>query len=113
MRRKTIAILFIVGIVLAIIGGILEGSAMAPVIAAAAAGGTPTAPNMMLLGPAILLLVVGGILGFIAWIGTLINLARQGRWLWFVLTILFSGISIIVYLIVNPQPASTSNVSGA
>jgi len=87
---------------------------MAPVIAAAAAGsGTPAAPNMGLLVPAIILLLVGGILGLIAWIGTLINLARQGRWGWFVLTILFSGISIIVYLIVNPQPANASSVPSA
>lgn len=107
MSRKTIAICFIVGIVVAIIGGILEASAMAATVSAGAA------PNTPLLAVGGLLAIVGGILSLIAWVGTLINLARLGRWVWFVLTILFSGISIIVYLIVNPQPADSSNVSGA
>jgi hypothetical protein len=105
MSRKTIAICFIVGVVIAIIGAILEGSAMAATITAAATGGAPQAPNMPLLIVSFILLAVGSILGLISWIGTLINLARLRRWVWFVLTIFFSGISIIVYLIVNPQPA--------
>ena len=106
MRKKTIAFCFIVGFVGTVISVILYKMATA-----AALGSTTHAPNMPLLIVSIIFGLPGLILSFIAWIGTLISLARQGRWLWFIVTIFFSFASTLIYLIATPQTADTSNVS--
>ena len=48
---------------------------------------------------------IGGILALIAWIGALINSAKANRWGWFVCLIIFSGITMLVYLFAGPVPA--------
>lgn len=64
--------------------------------------------NPVLFGIAIFIFVVAGILGTIAYIGALIKLAMLNRWAWFVFMLLFSGITMLVYIIAGPEtPAST------
>lgn len=52
----------------------------------------------------IVMIVLGGISGMIAWIGALLNLSRAQQWAWFVLMFFFSGIMLLIYLIGGPQP---------
>jgi hypothetical protein len=89
MRKKTIAILFIIGIILFAVG---YG------IAIAGAGNGSTGLAFAGLG----LYGIGGIVYFISWIGTLVATGKQGRWGWFVCTFLLSPIAELVYLIAGP-----------
>lgn len=53
-----------------------------------------------LLGALIFLL--GGLLAFIAWLGALIRTARLGRWGWFICLILFSSLTMLIYIFAGP-----------
>ncbi|MEO7018765.1 MAG: hypothetical protein ABI234_01270 [Ktedonobacteraceae bacterium] len=75
MSKKTIALLFIIGIVVAIIGGVALGG---------------------------IVLFIGGILSTISWIGALVAVGKQGRWGWFVCILLLSGLGELIYLIAGP-----------
>lgn len=50
----------------------------------------------------LLLMVIAGIPGMIAWIGALINLSRGEQWAWFILMFFFGGITLLIYLIGGP-----------
>src|SRR5690242_14905370 len=105
MSKKTIVILYLVGLVLLIAGVAVSaaGAASAITITNGVAQATGT-PNTVLVLAGTALDVIGGILAFVAWIGALINSARAGRWGWFVCLIVFSGISMLVYLFAGPAP---------
>lgn len=50
--------------------------------------------------------VVGGLMGIVAavvWILALVDSARNGRWLWFVLTLLFWPLALFYVVIQYPQ----------
>jgi hypothetical protein len=107
MRKKTIAWLFIIGIIVAIVGGIIYGVGIAGAVNTATvnADGTVTGVSAGLVGTALvglLVIVLGSVFGFISWIGALVATGKQGRWGWFVCIFLFSGIAEIVYLIAGP-----------
>ena len=92
-----IAILgLIVGIVIATVGATQTTTA---------ADGTPTlsgtGATLALVGLA--LYVIAGILAFVAWIGALIKTAQLKRWGWFVCLIVFSGITMLVYIFAGPE----------
>jgi len=107
MRKKTIAILFIIGIVVGAIGGAIYGAGIASAVsnATVAADGTVTGVNAGLAGLALvglLVILLGGVFGIISWIGALVATGKQGRWGWFVCIFFFSGIAEIIYLIAGP-----------
>jgi hypothetical protein len=89
MRKKTIAWLFIIGIVLAAVGGGINGAGM-----------VASTKGIILTG--VVLTGIGIILALVSWIGTLVATGRQGRWGWFVLVFLLSGIGELIYLIGGP-----------
>ena len=95
MRKKTIAWLFIIGIVLSAIGGGVSGAATAAV----ASGGSP---NVALALVGTVFAVVGGIVAFISWIGALMATGKQSRWGWFVVVLLLLGLGELIYLIAGP-----------
>jgi hypothetical protein len=117
MRKKTIAILFIIGIVLGIIGGVFFGIASAGIAtatlaantagatqdsinAAVAAAGASAAVPLLVGG---IILAIAGILSTISWIGALVATAKQGRWGWFVCVLLLTGLGELIYLIAGPS----------
>lgn len=112
MRKKTIAWLFIVGIILAIVGAVLYLPGITSMAQAAQTGATPQVGAGFAIG--LIVLIVGGILSFIAWIGTLVATGKQGRWGWFVAVLILGLISLswlieIIYLIAGPGlPAKDS-----
>lgn len=59
-------------------------------------------PKLIVL---IVLMILANISCITAWIGTLVNLGKARYWTWFALTFIFSGISIICYLIAGPNPS--------
>jgi hypothetical protein len=46
----------------------------------------------------------------VAWIGALIRTAQSGRWGWFVLLLLFSGVSLLIYLLWGPTPENLARI---
>lgn len=89
MRKKTITWLLIIGIVLAAVGGGINGAGM-----------VASTKAVILTGVA--LSGIGIILGFVSWIGALVATGKQRRWGWFVLVFLLSGIGELIYLIGGP-----------
>ena len=106
MERKTSRNLYLVGIVLFIVATVLLIVASGAAVATANPDGTISTGAGTGLGilalVSTLLFIVGGILATIAWIGALIKTARLGQWLWFVLLLIFSGITMLVYIFAGP-----------
>ena len=93
MKKTLSLILYIVGVLMLIAAAkipFLYGSSAAPL--------------------AVILAVVGGIVFAVAWIGALIRTAQLGRWGWFVLLLLFSVVSLLVYLLWGPTPERIASV---
>lgn len=93
MKKTLSLILYIVGVLL------LIAAAKIPFLY----GGT-AAPL------AVILAVVGGIVFAVAWIGALIRTVQLGRWGWFVLLLLFSVVSLLVYLLWGSTPEKVARV---
>jgi hypothetical protein len=118
MERKTSRNLYLIGLLLIIVATVLF-----VVGGTAALAATTTNPDgtvntsagaglgiMVLI--AIIVYVVGGILALIAWIGALIKTARLSQWLWFILLLVFSGITMLVYIFAGPtKPASSAQAA--
>lgn len=115
MKRKTILLLCIVSIVIALIGTAMF---VPPIIAAAnhcttnAFGGRncslPINDPLTFVGLAgVLVLILGGIAGTVAWIGAIVRAAKMQTWGWFVVVLLFHALGALIYAIAGPseQPA--------
>jgi hypothetical protein len=108
MSKRTIGIFFIISIIMDIVGvGLIIGGFIGSTYNTSYYGNTTNAQVTSMGHPA--LFAIGVILAFlsfipflIAWIGALINLARLQEWVWLVLMIIFSWITMIIYLIAGP-----------
>lgn len=113
MRKKTIALLFVPGLILTIVGvslylsgifsanAVIESTTSAQVAHAAALAALYAPVPLALLG-------IGSILYIVSWIGALVATGKQGRWGWFVTVFLLSGLGQLIYLIAGPglKPAA-------
>jgi hypothetical protein len=105
MRKKTIASLFIPGIILEIIGGILYIPGYISFLSAmstynTSGGSMPSPSPLFLLGAVVA--GIGGILYLISWIGSLVATGKQSRWGWFVEVFLLGWLGQIIYLAAGP-----------
>jgi len=64
--------------------------------------------NAWLFWLAIGMYVVGAITSFIGYIGALIKMARLDQWIWFILLVAFSGVTLLVYIFVGPETRAES-----
>ncbi|MBA3825548.1 MAG: hypothetical protein H0X24_16825 [Ktedonobacterales bacterium] len=62
--------------------------------------------NPALLVLSILLFIVAGIVGFIAWIGALIRTAKVQRWAWFAAILVIGPVVALIYSFVGPDAPS-------
>lgn len=69
--------------------------------------------NSMLTGLGFLMVALAGLLALIAWIGALVKTARLGRWGWFVFLILFSSITLLIYIFAGPTTSTRPRFSNA
>ena len=58
-----------------------------------------------------ILVFVAGLLVFAAWIGALIRTAQLGRWIWFVFLILFSGLTLLLYIFFGPKTPTRAYIA--
>jgi hypothetical protein len=107
MRKKTIAIFFIIGVVVAVVGGIIYGMGLASAVSSVTltADGAVTGVSSGLVGLALvglLVLLLGCAFSLVGWIGALVATAKLNRWGWFVCVLLLTGLGELIYLIAGP-----------
>jgi hypothetical protein len=108
LSKRTILILSIAAILLGIVGAVAYVVGGAAVASCAGTGATTISTDCASQGglPILIgtgLLIVGGILGLIAWIGALIKTATIGAWGWFVAVLILSGLGTLIYAIAGPE----------
>jgi len=52
--------------------------------------------------------VIGALTSFVGYIGALIKMARLDQWIWFILLLAFSGVTMLVYIFVGPETRAES-----
>ena len=104
-RKKTLIILYLLGLALVSLGLVSELITVLTICPTSTASTCISVP-----GPAILVVVLGSIsslaglvLFVIAWIRTLMKQAQRQQWTWFVWTLIFSWITMAIYLITVPE----------
>ena len=108
MTKRTIGIFFLISILMDIVGvGMIIGGLIGSTTVTNNNGYSYSTQvtqfgNAPLFVTGVILVSLSAIPFLIAWIGALINLARLGEWVWFVLMIIFSWITLIIYLIAGP-----------
>jgi hypothetical protein len=120
MRKRTIAIYYIISIVMGAIGvGLIIAGLAGSTVATTGTSTYGTTGQIQNLGnPA--LFITGVVIAWlaaiphlVAWIGALVALGRLQQWVWFVLMILFSSITLLVYLIAGPSILSLTQPRAA
>ncbi len=108
MSKRTIGILFILTVILALVGaGLIVAGVVGSPFTTTINGNSTTAhmrsfANLPLFVAGVVIASLAGIPYLIASIGALINLARLQQWVWFVLVFVFQGIALLIYLIAGP-----------
>ncbi|WP_201360249.1 hypothetical protein [Dictyobacter formicarum] len=111
MRRKTLAILTLIGLGLFLvsIGTIVVETAVNAVYCSSPNCPLPSIPStpptwqivVSIIGEVSIL--AAGVLQIIAWIGAMTKQAKRQQWTWFVCTFLFSPICLWIYLLAVPE----------
>jgi hypothetical protein len=108
MRKRTIGIFFIVGVIMALVGaGLIIGGLVGSTYTTYTNDSTTNVQltswgNLPLFIVGVVIASLSFIPYLIAWIGALINLARLQQWVWFILVLIFHWIALLVYLIAGP-----------
>jgi hypothetical protein len=115
VKKKTILIVWIVGFVIALIGSAMLGSS----IYAAAHNCTTTAygtqncslpvtsplTSVGLIG--LVVVLIGAVVGLVAWAGALIRSASMRTWVWFVVVFILGGLGTLIYALAAPADSAT------
>ncbi len=113
MTKRTIGIFFIVSIIMDLVGvGLIIGGLVGSTYSTTTAGYSTSTQvtsfgNLPLFIIGVIIVSLSAIPFLIAWIGALINLARLQEWIWFVLMLIFSWITLLVYLFAGPTTPRT------
>ena len=105
MSKSLSRTLYLIAIVGFIIGLVIAGVGASQTTTAADGTTTLTGTGATLALVGLALYVIAGILAFVAWIGALIKTAQLQRWGWFVCLIIFSGITMLIYIFAGPETA--------
>jgi len=102
MRKKTLVILYLLGLALALLALAIS---IAVIFFQCPTSTCPSLPGPAILGVVLagILTVAGTVLIAIVWIRILIIQAQQQQWTWFVWTLLFGWVTVLLYLIKVPE----------
>lgn len=101
MRKSRSRNLYIIGLLLIIAGFFLRLIDLSNHVDANTGVVIGSNPAVTLLAG--LLLLIGGILMTVAWIGALVRTVQLKRWGWLVFLIILSGITMLVYIFSGPE----------
>jgi hypothetical protein len=104
--------LYLLSILGLIVGIVLAGVGASQTTTAADGTATLTGTGATLALIGLVFYVVAAILATVAWIGALIKTAQLQRWGWFVCLILFSGITMLIYIFAGPETAKSQVPAG-
>jgi hypothetical protein len=115
MSRANSRILYLIGVGVCLVATIplIFGLVGSTTTTTSAANGVITTQvtalgNPVLFWLAIALYVGGGITAFVGYIGALVKMVQLEQWIWFILLLAFSGITMLVYIFVGPETRSAS-----
>lgn len=109
MSRASSRNLFLVGLgicllaTLPLIFGLIGSTTTTSVVNGAVTTEVVAFGNPALFWLAIGMYSVGGITAFAGYVGALIRMAQLEQWVWFILLLAFSGITMLVYIFVGPE----------
>lgn len=104
MSRSLSRLFYLASILIAIIGYLLvaRGYAHSTILP----NGTRHPAHVTSVVIGIILSSIAGVLGLAAWVGALFKTARLHRWGWFICLLLFSGITLLLYVFFGPTTPS-------
>ncbi len=114
MSKANSRILYLIGLgicllaTIPLIFGLLGSTTITSVVNGVVTTQLVSFGNPALFWLAIGMYVVGGIIAFVGYIGALIKMALLEQWLWFILLLVFSGITMLVYIFVGPETRAGS-----
>ena len=115
MSKSTSRNLYLVSLAILIVGGILLAVSIPGGTTQETATGTYTTtigkPGLFVFAD--ILFVIGGIVGLVAWIGALVKMARLGQWVWFILLLVASGITMLIYIFAGPTTPPNARMNPA
>ena len=108
MRKRTLETLFILGLLLSFLALVPALISLAAISSLCSYGNCSSVPvsAMILIILASIMVFAGSILIMVSWVLVLIKQAQQQQWAWFVCTLLFSYIPMVIYFIVVPESSS-------
>ena len=121
MKKSVSRVLYLLALLLTIGGSVLfyfgaGGGNMNTFNALVASGHLFVAADMndaRFTGLGALLVALGTLLAVVAWLGALIKTARLGRWGWFLCLLLFSGLTMLIYIFAGPTTSARPSRSNA
>jgi|SRR5215469_8647287 len=107
MKKSLARNLFLIGLVVSIVGGVLVGMSFGTTTDSAGVA-TATISNGAFLAIGGVLAAVGGIFSLVSWIGSLVKTAQLQRWGWFVAVLLLGGLGLLIYVFGGPEAAKAA-----
>ena len=114
MSKASSCILYLIGLgicllaTIPLIFGLIGSTTTTSVVNGAVTTQLLSLGNPALFWLAIGMYVIGGITAFAGYIGALIKMAQLEQWLWFILLLVFSGVTMLVYIFVGPETRAGS-----
>lgn len=102
MRKPTIALFWVAGVVLTVVGLIL-----ALQIPPAEWQAAPSLQSPIMIP--VVLLIIASVANLIAWIGALVLAGRIGEWIWFIGMLIFGTLGLLVFLVFGPDMDEPGN----
>jgi hypothetical protein len=109
MSKASSRILYLIGLgtcllaTIPLIFGLIGSTTTTSVVNEAVTTQLLSLGNPALFWLAIGMYVIGGITAFTGYIGALIKMAQLEQWLWFILLLVFSCVTMLVYIFVGPE----------
>lgn len=105
MSKSLSRTLYLLGILLWIIGGILLAYGLAGTKVLPGGAITPRVqPSWTTAGG--IVFFIGCVLSLAAWMGALARMAQFHRWIWFVCLVIFPGLGLLCYIFFAPKTPS-------
>ena len=101
MKRSTSRNLYLIGLLIVAIG-------LIPFLMAYLGDLLNLTGGILALLAGFALLLAGGIVGFIGYLGALFQMVKLSQWAWFVLLLLFSVITMFVYIFAGPTESNVA-----
>lgn len=109
MSKPLSRLFYLAGILFAIVGALLIARGYANSRVLPNGSLHPAHPTSAVIG--IILSSLATVLALASWIGALVKTARLHRWGWFICLLIFSGITLLLYIFFGPTTPRYPSIS--